>query len=42
MEKMTEKNIRRATADSEYFRTLPPANMLHVMIRSIIDTGQVD
>ena len=42
MEKMTEKNIRRATADSEFFRTLPPANMLHVMIRSIIDTGQVD
>jgi hypothetical protein len=41
MEKMTEKNIRKALADSKYFATLPPANMMHVLVEDIIQNGDV-
>ena len=41
MEKMTEKNMRKALADSNYFATLPPVNMLHVLTEDIIQNGDV-
>jgi hypothetical protein len=41
MEKMTEKNIRKALADSKYFATLPPANMLHILVEDMIQNGDV-
>ena len=39
MEKMSDKNIKKAMIDTGYFATLPPANKMDVLIEDIIING---
>jgi hypothetical protein len=41
MIKMTEKSIHKALVDSEYFTTLTPGEMMHVLITDIMTRGDV-
>lgn len=41
MDKMSEKDIAKAMNDSGFFKTLPPANMLDVLVKDIMANGDV-
>ncbi len=39
MEKLSEKKISRALQDTEFFKTLEPAEMMYVLVSDIILRG---